>query len=67
MLNMIVVKIIRMLFDKRNVKYVVEKVKSELQDIFGWFISDMINNLYVEKIIIFCQLLKVCGDIYDIF
>lgn len=67
MLNMTAVKTIRMSPDKRNVKYVVEKAKSELQDTFGWLISDMINNPHAEKTIIFCQSLKACGDIYDTF
>ena len=49
MLNMTAVKTIRMSPDKRNVKYVVEKAKSELQDTFGWLISDMINNPHAEK------------------
>ena len=66
MLNMTAVKTIRMSPDKRNVKYVVEKAKSELQDTFGWLISDMINNPHAEKTI-FCQSLKACGDIYDTF
>ena len=67
MLNMTCVKTIRMSPDKRNVKYVVEKAKSELQDTFGWLISDIINNAHAEKTIIFCQSLKACGDIYDTF
>ena len=67
MLNMTAVKPIRMSPDKRNVKYVVEKAKSEPQDTFGWLISDMINNPHAEKTIIFCQSLKACGDIYDTF
>ena len=67
MLNMTAVKTIRMSPDKRNVKYVVEKAKSELQDTFGWLISDMINNPHAEKTIIFCQSLKAYGDIYDTF
>ena len=66
MLNMTAVKTIRMSPDNRNVKYVVEKAKSELQDTFGWLISDMINNPHAEKTI-FCQSLKACGDIYDTF
>jgi len=32
--------------------------KSEPQDTFNWLISDMVNNVYAEKIIIFCQSLK---------
>ena len=67
MLNMTCVKTIRMSPDKRNVKYVVEKAQSELQDTFGWLISDIINNAHAEKTIIFCQSLKACGDIYDTF
>ena len=57
---------IRMSPDKRNVKYVVEKANSELQDTFGWLISDIINNAHAEKTI-FCPSLKACGDIYDTF
>ena len=67
MLNMTCVKTIRMSPDKRNVKYVVEKAKSELQDTLSWLISDIINNAHAEKTIIFCQSLKACGDIYDTF
>lgn len=67
MLNMTCVKTIRMWPDKRNVKYVVERAKSDLQDTFGWLISDIINNAHAEKTIIFCQSLKAWGDIYDTF
>jgi len=80
MLNMTPVKTIRMSPDKRNVKYIVEKAKgvflwgdhpkgthlqSEPQDTFKWLINYMVNNVHAEKIIIFCQSLKACGDSYD--
>ena len=67
MLNMTAVKTIRMSPDKRKVKYIVEKAKNELQDTFGWLISDTVNNAHAEKTILFCQSLKACGDIYDTF
>ncbi|XP_020617732.1 probable Werner syndrome ATP-dependent helicase homolog 1 [Orbicella faveolata] len=60
------VKTIRMSPDKRNVKYIVEKAKNELQDTFGWLISDMVNNAHAEKTVVFCLSLKAC-DIYDTF
>ena len=62
MLNMTCVKTTRMSPDKRNVKCVVEKAKSELQDTFGWLISDIINNAQVEKTMIFGQSLKECSS-----
>ena len=66
MLNMTCVKTIWVSPDKRNVKYVVEKANIELQDTFGWLISDIINNAHAEKTI-FCPSLKACGYIYDTF
>lgn len=55
MLNMTAVNTIRMSPNKRNVKYTVEKAKSELQETFGWLINDVANNVNAEKTIIFCQ------------
>lgn len=63
MLNMTAVNTIRMSPNKRNVKYTVEKAKSELQETFGRLINDVANNVNAEKTIIFCQSLKACGDI----
>ena len=45
----------------------IEKAKGELEETFGWLISELKNNPSTEKTIIFCQSLKACGDIYDRF
>jgi len=67
MSNMTAVKTIRIPLDKRNVKYIVEKAKSELQDSFGWLFKDMVNDVHPKKTIIFCQSLKIYGDNYESF
>ena len=68
MLNMSDVKTVRMTPDKENVKYVIQRAKSELQETFLWLIKDIIKNKeHTEKTVLFCQSFKACGDIYETF
>ena len=49
MLNMSAVKTITLSQDKLNVKYVINKAKSEFEETFGWLISELKNKPSSEK------------------